>query len=149
MSQYVSGKRAVAYELVSSAKIILDLRAAAEILGEPLIIPRYREQAPKRGWVSDFTAANRFGSWAEACRVAGVRSNPAMGRRENSRFGPRECLRALRSCAEELGRSPTLARYESWSARRPEHPKAATIRYHLGGWNAALRAAGLTLNRRR
>ncbi len=31
----------------------------------------------------------------------------------------------------------------------PEHPKAETIRYHFGGWNAALTAAGLALNKPR
>ena len=132
MSQYVSGKRKVAYELVSEAKILSDLRAAAKSLGEPLVIPRYRKEAPKRGWVSDFTAAKRFGSWAAACRAAGVRANPALGRRRTSRFGKHECVLALRSCSEELGRSPTLESYASWSAKHPEQPKAETIRYHLG-----------------
>lgn len=148
MSQYVKGKRTVAWERVSEAKILSDLRVAAEELGEPLSIKGYRKEAPKRRWVSDFTVAHRFGSWAGACQVAGVRSNPASGRRASSRFGERECLRALKRCSEELGASPTLVGYVSWSAEHPEEPKAATIRYHLGGWNAALRAAGLALNKR-
>ena len=148
MSQYVKGKRTVAWKLVSDAKILSDLRAAAEELGEPLSIKRYRRQAPERGWVSDFTVAHRFGSWAEACEVLGIRSNQASAHRTGSRFGERECLRALRRCAKELGGSPTLVGYVSWSAEHPYEPKAATIRYHLGGWNAALRAEGLALNKR-
>ena len=146
MSQYVNGKRAVAFERVSEAKVLSDLREAAERLGEPFSIQRYRKQAPSRGWVADFTAANRFGSWAAACRAAGIKSNPRP-RARSSRFDERDCVCALRACAEELGRSPTLVGYASWAAGHPDRPKAPTIRYQLGGWNAALRAAGLALNK--
>ena len=147
MSLYVNGKEEVAFERVSEAKILADLRAAARSLGEPLAVGRYRKHAPGRGWVADFTAASRFGSWAAACRAAGVRANPARGRKQTSRFGADECLRALGSCAQELGRTPTHLAYDAWVARHPSHPKAATIRYHFGRWNAALAAAGLTPNR--
>ena len=110
---------------------------------------RYRKHAPKRGWVSHFTAANRFGSWAAACHAAGVRSNPRLGRSGSSRFGQADCVRALERCSQELGTSPTYVGYAAWARKHPEHPKAETIRYHFGGWNAALRAAGLALNKPR
>ena len=127
MSHYVDRKRKVAFERVSEAKILSDLRPAAERLGEPLAINRYRKEAPRRGWVY-YTAANRFGSWAEACQAAGVRSYPPRGRMRTSLFGERECLQALKSCSEELGRSPKLTEYVSRSAEHPEQPKAETIR---------------------
>ncbi|MEJ7790247.1 MAG: hypothetical protein WKF29_10230 [Thermoleophilaceae bacterium] len=90
MSHYVDRKRKVAFEQVSEAKILSDLRPAAERLGEPLAINRYRKEAPRRGWVH-YTAANRFGLWAEACQPAGVRSY--LGRMGTSLFGERECCR--------------------------------------------------------
>jgi len=52
MSHYVDRKRKVAFERVSEAKILSDLRPAAERLGEPLAINRYRKEAPRRGWVT-------------------------------------------------------------------------------------------------
>ena len=62
-------------------------------------------------------------------------------------FGERECVEALKACSEELGCSPRLKEYASWSVEHPERPKAETIRYYLGGWNPALKAAGLPPNR--
>ena len=149
MSQYVTGNRKVAFERVSEAKILSDLREAARSLGEPLGVRRYRKHAPKRGWVSDFTAANRFGSWAAACHAAGVGSNPRLERSGSSRFGQADCVRALKRCSQELGTSPTYVSYAEWAREHPEHPKAETMRYHFGGWNAALTAAGLALNKPR
>ncbi len=92
MSQYVTGNRNVAFERVSEAKILSDLREAARSLGEPLGVWRYRKHAPKRGWVSDFTAANRFGSWAAAC------TPPASGPIHAWALG-QLALRAGRLCA--------------------------------------------------
>lgn len=147
MSQYVTGKREVHFERVPRSKVLSDLRDAAQILGEPLLVHRYRAEAPKRGWVADFTAAKRYGSWAAACQAAGVRCNRRLGR-YSSRFGQRDCARALKACAKELGASPTFAGYSDWARDRPGHPKGETVRYHFASWNAALTASGLALNKR-
>jgi hypothetical protein len=53
-----------------------------------------------------------------------------------------ECIEALREAARRLGESPTKAGYEELELR----PASATIIRHLGGWNAAKEAAGLTTN---
>lgn len=50
-----------------------------------------------------------------------------------------ECIDALRVAAEELGKSPTKAEYETLGLR----PASGTIIRVMGGWNAAKEAAGL------
>ena len=60
------------------------------------------------------------------------------------RYSDEQILAELRSCAERLGRSPTMREF----AADPEtsvHPQ--TVIEHYGSWNAAKRAAGLVPRR--
>src|SRR3977135_3635360 len=60
------------------------------------------------------------------------------------RYSDEQILAELRTCAERLGRSPTMREF----AADPEtavHPQ--TVIEHYGSWNAAKRAAGLVPRR--
>lgn len=116
------------------------LREAADICGEPLTIPAYRQFAPKKKWPADLTVKRAFGSWADACKAAGVKANPAEGPRKNA-YTEADCLNSLRICAAEHdGRIPSYGEYTKW-AREHKQPSGPTVRVKVGPWREALRKA--------
>jgi hypothetical protein len=60
------------------------------------------------------------------------------------RYSDDEILAELRSCAERLGRSPTMREFAA-DADTSVHPQ--TVIEHFGSWNVAKRAAGLVPRR--
>ena len=76
------------------------------------------------------TIEQRFGSWNEALRAAGLPVN------KPNKIPDEVLLDRLRAFYQEHGRSPTYV----------EIPGATTILNRFGGWNQALRAAMLPLN---
>jgi hypothetical protein len=60
------------------------------------------------------------------------------------RYSDDQILAELRSCAERLGRSPTMREFAA-DAKTSVHPQ--TVIEHYGSWNAAKRAAGLVPRR--
>src|SRR5947209_18639200 len=60
------------------------------------------------------------------------------------RYSDEQILLELRSCAQRLGRSPTMREFAS-DAVATVHPQ--TVIEHFGSWNAAKRAAGLVPRR--
>lgn len=116
------------------------LQEAGEICGEPLTIPAYRKEAPKRGWPSDLTHVQAHGTWEKACKAAGVEANPSEGPRAGA-FTIEDCLTDLRaySSAHE-GKEPSYERYCEW-ARKTGAISGSTIRVKLGSWRKALQQA--------
>jgi len=60
------------------------------------------------------------------------------------RYSDAQILDELRSCAERLGKSPTMREFEA-DATTTVHPQ--TVIEHFGSWNAAKRQAGLVPRR--
>jgi len=60
------------------------------------------------------------------------------------RYSDEQILAELRSCAERLGRSPTMKEFAD-DGQTTVHPQ--TVIEHFGTWNAAKRAAGLVPRR--
>jgi hypothetical protein len=60
------------------------------------------------------------------------------------RYSDDQILAELRSCAERLGRSPTMREFAA-DPKTSVHPQ--TVIEHYGSWNAAKRAAGLVPRR--
>src|SRR3954454_4595870 len=60
------------------------------------------------------------------------------------RYSDEQILAELRSCAERLGKSPTMREFAA-DAETTVHPQ--TVIEHFGSWNAAKRAAGLVPRR--
>ena len=105
------------------------LRACAERLGRS---PTMREFAADEGTeVHPHTVVDRFGSWNEAKRAAGLVPR---------RFATRdELLEQLRSLGAELGRAPTGADLQ---ARRGTMPSKSLYWHTFGSLGNALREAG-------
>jgi sulfur relay (sulfurtransferase) DsrC/TusE family protein len=80
---------------------------------------------PARG-----TIEQRFGTWNKALQAAGLPLN------KKNKIPSETLLERLKSFFRHHGRSPTYAELEG----------AQTIQTRFGGWNNALKAAGLSLN---
>lgn len=115
------------------------LREAAEICGEPLTIPAYRLEAPKRGWPSDHTHVHAHGTFEAACTAAGVKANPSEGPRKGA-YTVEDCLTSLRFYFAEIGKEPSYERYCDW-ARANGQISGSTIRVKVGSWRKALQQA--------
>src|SRR3954465_10396086 len=68
----------------------------------------------------------------------------AFQRRIRRRYSDEAILAELKSCAQRLGRSPTMREFASDSKTRV-HPQ--TVIEHFGSWNEAKRRAGLVPRR--
>lgn len=123
------------------------LKEAGKICGEPLTLPAYHKEAPKRKWPAALTITHAFGTWETACKEAGVKVNPATGPRKGS-YTEEDCLVALRVCRAELIASgelpengaPSYERYVEW-ARANQQPSGPTVRAKIGPWRDALSLA--------
>jgi Homing endonuclease associated repeat len=113
----------------SNEQILSELRASAERLGRS---PTMREfGADPRAKVHPQTVIERFGSWNDAKRAAGLVPR---------RFATRDDLVAqLRALGEELGRAPTGTDLE---ARRETMPSRSLYWHVFGSLGNALREAG-------
>jgi hypothetical protein len=86
---------------------------------------------------SNATICQRFGGWSNALHAAGLPSIAVGPYR--TRISESVMLDAVRRCADDIGRIPSVAEYQGWSMGR-DVPKAAIIRRRLGGWRAVIRA---------
>jgi hypothetical protein len=113
----------------SDTQIVAELQASARRLGRS---PTMREfEADPETTVHPQTVVERFGSWNEANRRAGLVPR---------RFATREdLLRLLRELGDELGRVPTA---RDLDARRKRMPSKSLYWHTFGSLNDALRAAG-------
>lgn len=115
-----------------------------------LTIPRYtefanaRHTADGRRWPTYQTYRNRFGSWPQALHAAGIPANPPRRRWSGKRIDRDECLAAILTVQQKLGKTPTEAEYNKYARQtKGTLPSAATIRNHCGGWIGALQIAGI------
>ena len=124
----------------SDSTIMENLRTAAEECGQPLTISAYNKFADGKGYPTNLTIMNRFGSWHAACEAAGVKANQQRPRRRV--FDAEDCIAAIRQCTEENdGVVPSYMRYVDWAKGNSQAPSAPTIRNRLGSWKEALEAA--------
>ncbi len=79
----------------------------------------------------------------EADRIARRRAQSEQASRSRRRFSDEALIEAVRASAEWAGRVPSIADYAEL-ARSSDLPSLDTIGLRFGGWNAALRAAGMT-----
>lgn len=134
----------------SDGDLIGCLQMAGETVGGVLSARSYdgfargRVFADGRRWPTHQTAANRFGSWREALKAAGLRANPSSPIAGQRIFDRGHCIDAVRHVDRELGRTPSVQDYERFSkASGGALPSSATIRARCGSWVGALRLAGL------
>jgi len=130
--------------------LLAEILRAASIMGEPLARFTYAQDAARHALPADATIVRRFGSFAAACSLIGVRHNPQRGKRGSS-FSPDDCVAAIQLCVEDIGgRVPTYADYDAWwrrvdgnAAKDPGTgvPGGLTIRNNFGTWRLAIAAA--------
>jgi Homing endonuclease associated repeat len=98
----------------------------------------YSSQAGAYQLPSLATLINRFGTWNEARRRAGLPTRPSP-RQSYGRTCSEECAAAIAAVWSLLGQPPTVQRYER--QRRATDPCAATVRARCGSWAEALALA--------
>jgi hypothetical protein len=115
----------------SREQLLGHLRDLAETLGRtPTVGDVNAADGP-----CDKTYRNRFGKWSTALTEAGLEVGP-----QRRRYGCDELLDILRAFAEDLGHVPSKAELK----KRDDLPSPTAYWNRFGGWNAALREAGLT-----
>lgn len=122
-------------DMPSRTTCLTALQQVADELGHPPNRHEYQAQrdadAPSATHITTM-----FTSWAAACSAAELIHQPTRT------YSRRDCLAALQTVAEKLGRSPTQRDYQT---HRPvDTPSATTIQATCESWNAAKQAAGLT-----
>jgi transcriptional regulator with XRE-family HTH domain len=120
---------------------ICDLLAyIAEEEGEPLSSDTYDSVYLEYGGPVSGRVIQRFGSWNNACRAAGLETN--QGRPSYSRrWTEGDLVEAVAAYLQSPGSNGTYRGYETWARRTPDAPSAQTVRNMLGPWSAAKTAA--------
>ena len=81
----------------------------------------------------------RFGGWRRALARAGLAVNQAGG--PHPTYDIDDVLGAIAAAWRELGRAPSVARYDAWRGGRPGLPAPATARRFAESWDDLLAAA--------
>ena len=119
----------------TNKEILEILKAKAEQLGRP---PKTQDVDTDENMPCSKTYFLRFGSWDKVLKLAGISSSSRYPNTDD------ELLEMLKAKAEQLGRTPTARDiYDN-----DDMPYPATYHRRFGSWNKALKAAGLSPNRR-
>ena len=113
---------------ISDEQLRTALQDLADDLGRTPMTAEMNEQGP----YSTPTYRDRFGSWAEALRAAGLGANLYQN------ITLEQLLLALQDLADDLGRTPTTAEMDEQGRF-----SSATYLSRFDTWDDALRAAGL------
>jgi hypothetical protein len=124
----------------TAGEILVALADAGEANGGRLTVAQYR------AWSKDATAPHpdiiraRFGSWAAACRAAGITAG-------RGGWTVLDVVRELQRGYAAIGEPFTAARFTAWLAKQPSrvaHLKPDTAIRLLGSWSRCQVAAGST-----
>ncbi|WP_231939086.1 multidrug transporter [Brevibacterium sandarakinum] len=92
------------------------------------------------------TAVQRFGSWNEALKVAGLATSAVGRARGQLRFDEAAYNKAIAAFVADCDDRDLGATYKAYGDYAAEHkgevPSAAAVRKFYGSWNAALASAG-------
>ncbi len=125
----------------SDQELIAALREAALHLTSPVGHDAYRHWARGRDldgrpWPGTQVAMRRFGGWRAALSRAGLPTNRGGGPRTAYRL--EDVIEAVAAAWRELGRYPSVARYDAWRAGRKGIPSPATARRFAASWDDLL-----------
>lgn len=92
------------------------------------------------------TAVQRFGSWNEALKAAGLATNKIGRAKGQVRFDSDAYDKAIAEFLADCESRGTAATYKAYTEYAAEHkgevPSAAAVRKFYGSWNSALAAVG-------
>ncbi len=129
--------------LYSDEDLLAALQAAAVELPAPVAIESYREWALRhdngRRNPGPEVIRLRFGGWRRALARAGLTPRERSG--PHARYGRSDVVEAVAAAWRELGRYPSVVRYEVWRAGRQGVPSAAIARRAAKSWDDLLAAA--------
>lgn len=111
------------------------LRGVAKLKGEPLSQVAYhqavtehnRQAADVDKWPTRPTIVRLYGSFAAACKAAGIETNEARGPRIDS-FTVEDGYVAIRQCLADLGHIPRYQDYQKWASSKKNRPSGSTVR---------------------
>jgi hypothetical protein len=139
-------------------RVAVALHQARRTLGRSPSVRDYkalRRAHPERGWPDPRSITRWLGvrHWNDALvrmRLEPVSEGDAIERNIGPIYGVEEVIQAVRDCAEDLGRPPTITDYFAWQRRpdvrdRPGRRPASTWVFNriFGGFSPARVAAGL------
>lgn len=124
---------------IPEEKVIADLQAVADIVGETPTIAEYREY----GEYSYAPIKNHFGSYNEAIETAGLEPNQRVADPDRQ-ISTKSLIADIQAVAEHVGGTPTQLQYREHG----EHASNTLVRA-FGSYNDALEAAGCDPNRYR
>jgi hypothetical protein len=119
------------------------LRTAALDAPSPLSIESYslwvQHADGKRRWPGSEAIKLRFAGWRRALGRANLPTNSRHGPQAGYRYA--DVVTAVAAAWRELGRYPSVTRYDAWRAGRAQLPVAATARRFVKSWDDILVAA--------
>jgi hypothetical protein len=129
----------------SDDELVAALRQAALELPSPMGYHAFKDwgvaQADGLSRPGPQVVALRFGGWRRALARAGLPVNQSGG--PHPTYDLHDVLDAIAAAWRELGRAPSVARYETWRGGRPGLPAPATARRFAESWDDLLAAAYL------
>ena len=89
------------------------------------------------------TIAMRFGTWNQACKLAGVEYLDSVRSEYTSKWTQEQMLESIIRFLQEEKSSGSLVAYDLWRKQNGAeiHPSGAHLRNEFHGWNAARKQA--------
>ena len=124
----------------SDEDLISALIEASEF-ASPLSGPEYKDLVDG-GYVDGpgpQTIAKRFGTWNQACQLAGVEYVDSVRSEYASKWTQQQMLESIIEFLQEQESLGSLVAYDSWRRGHggETHPSGAHLRNEFGGWNSA------------
>lgn len=119
----------------SNERLLNGLRRAAAAAGEPLSGKRYSDLERELGLVTRSRLIQRFGSWSEACRLAGVEPCPQHRVNYIRHWTRAEMEQWVIRYLMEPGSRGSYDGFTDFLRRQAGAPSSQTVRNELGRWN--------------
>lgn len=122
-------------------EVLESLRTAFRVSEKPhLSINYYRKYEVGQDVPSSAHVIQRFGTWNEACKRAGIPHGDT-NLTYTRRWTPDVCVAAVARFINEVDGNPSAGKYDEWSRGIEDVPSMATVRNRCGKWNEILKMA--------
>jgi transposase len=139
----LSRARRTLEQTYTEGELLDALRRAALDVPSPMSIDSYCLWAQRAGgeqrWPGSEVFKLRFGGWRQALARADLPTNSRSGPQASYQY--EDVIAAVAAAWRELGRYPSVTRYDAWRAGRAQLPVAATARRFVRSWDDLLVAA--------